>query len=54
MRALGWLSLGGLVVLAACAEAPLQPSAAPGTTVRAVPDEATAAAIAEHRQLAQK
>jgi len=53
MRTLGWLALCGVVVLAACAEAPLQPSAT-GTGVRAAPDEASTAAVAEHRQLAQK
>ena len=52
MRTLGWLSLGGLLVLAACAEAPLQPSTTP--PARAVPDEATAAAIAQHHQSAQR
>ena len=55
MRAPGYLSLSGLALLAACAEAPLQPAAPPPVTIaRAATDDATAAAIAEHRQLAQR
>lgn len=54
MRTFGWLSLGGLLVLVGCAEAPLQPSTAPAVLARAAPDEATAAAIAQHRQSAQR
>jgi tetratricopeptide (TPR) repeat protein len=52
MRAPGWLPICGVLLLAACAEAPLQTSVPPGTM--APPDDATAAAIAEHRQLAQR
>ncbi len=52
MRAPGWLPLCGLLVLAACAEAPLQPAAPPAP--RSAVDGATAAAIAEHRQLARR
>lgn len=52
MRAPSWLPLCGLLVLAACAEAPLQPAAPPAP--RSAADGATAAAIAEHRQLARR
>ena len=49
MRASGWLPLCGLLVLAACAEAPVQ-STAPAPRSAAADVAATAAA--EHRQLA--
>ncbi|MEO8303530.1 MAG: hypothetical protein ABI724_05385 [Betaproteobacteria bacterium] len=54
MRTPGRLLLCGLLVLGACAEAPLQPSAPPVAMSREAPDEAAAAAIAHHRQLAQR
>ena len=54
MRIAGWLSLCGLLVLVACAEAPPQPSAPPPTVARAAPDATTVAAIAHHRQQAQR
>jgi len=52
MRALGWLPLCGVLVLAACAEAPVQPIAPPAP--RSAAGDAADAAIAEHRQLAQR
>jgi tetratricopeptide (TPR) repeat protein len=52
MRVPGWLQLCGLLVLAACAEAPLQPAAPPAPGSAAA--DATAAAIGEHRQLARR
>src|SRR5262249_1202683 len=51
MRAFGWLPLCGLLVLAACAEAPVQ-STAPAP--RSAAADAAAAAAAEHRQLARR
>ena len=50
IRAFGWLPLCGLLVLAACAEAPVQPAPAP----RSAAADAAAAAAAEHRQLARR
>src|SRR5258708_3878762 len=52
MRVPGWLPLCGLLVLAACAEAPLQPAAPPAA--RSAAADATATAIGEHRQLARR
>jgi hypothetical protein len=49
MRASGWLPLCGLLVLAACAEAPVQPTT---PAPRSAADDAAATAAAEHRQLA--
>jgi tetratricopeptide (TPR) repeat protein len=54
MRIPRWLPLCGLLVLGACAEAPQQPPSSSGPTARAAPDDATAAAIANHRQSAQR
>ena len=51
MRASAWLPLCGVLVLGACAEAPVQPTPPPPRSAAA--DAATAAA-AEHRQLARR
>ncbi len=51
MRIPRWLSLCGLVMCVACAEAPVQP---PAPVPRSATGDAVAAAIAEHRQLAQR
>ena len=50
MRASGWLPLYGVLVLAACAEAPVQPTPAP----RSAAADAAAAAADEHRQMARR
>ena len=52
MRASGWLPLCGALVLAACAEAPVQPGAP--APPRSAASDATATAIAEHRELARR
>src|SRR4030095_4003396 len=51
MRAPRWLPLCGLLVLAACAEAPVQPGAPAATRFAA--GDAAATAIAAHRQRAR-
>jgi tetratricopeptide (TPR) repeat protein len=51
MRASAWLPLCGVLVLAACAEAPVQ---APAPAPRSPAADAAAAAAAEHRQLARR
>jgi tetratricopeptide (TPR) repeat protein len=52
MRAPGWLPLCGVVVLAACAEAPVQPGAPDAP--RSAASDAAATAIAEHREFARR
>lgn len=49
-------SIAGLIVLvlAACAEVPVQPSPAPGPAVRSARDAAAEAAIADHRRAARE
>jgi tetratricopeptide (TPR) repeat protein len=51
MRASAWLPLCGALVLAACAEAPVQPTA---RAPRSAAADAAAAAAAEHRQAARR
>lgn len=54
MRTHGRLACLGLLVLAACAEVPVQPAPAPAAVAKAPRDAAIEAAIADHRRAAQQ